>query len=146
VGSDLISHQYGGVFLSPIDRQLYADELQRLLGLFLQYKLESSSTIENDRDDDRTISKPFCICCGSSNLREIQKSTGYYNQEGKWVARTPRSLWMQCNDCEQFISFNHCRNTETRLIKNGSYWTYHSARAIEPFNIKCPTCGEWGAW
>jgi len=145
-GSDLINHQYGGVFLSPIDRQLYADELQRLLGLFLQYKLENSSTLDNDRDDDRTVSKPFCICCGSSNLRRIEKSSGYYNRERKWVTRTPRSLWLQCNDCEQFISFNHCRNTDTRLIKNGSYWTYHSARAIEPFNMKCPNCGEWGAW
>lgn len=145
-GCDLINHQYGGVFLSPIDRLLYSDELQRLLGLFLQYKLESSSTLENDRSDDRTVSKPFCIRCGSSNLRKIEKSSGFYNREGKWVTRTLRSVWMQCNDCEQFISFNHCRNTETRLIKNGFYWTYHSARAIEPFNIKCPSCGEWGAW
>ncbi len=142
----LIDHQYGGVFLSPIDRQLYADELQRLLGLFLQYKLEDSNTIDNERSDDRTVSKPFCIRCGSSNLREIEKSSGYTNKQGEWVTRTYRSVWMQCNDCEQFISFNHCGSTDTRLIKNGFYWTYHSARAIEPFNIKCPNCGEWGAW
>ena len=139
-------HQFGGIFLSPIDRQLYADELQRLLGLFLQYKLENSGTIDNDRTDDRTVSKPLCIRCGSSNLRKIERSSGFYNREGEWVPRTTRSVWIQCNDCEQFISFNHCRNTGTRLIKNGFYWTYHSARAIEPFNIKCPTCGEWGAW
>ena len=141
----LIDHQYGGVFLSPIDRQLYADELQRLLGLFLQYKLENSCTKGNEGSDDRTVSKPFCIRCGSSNLHQIEKSLDYYKQ-GKRVTRTPRSVWMQCNDCEQFIIFNHCRSTDTRLIKNGFYWTYHSARAIEPFNIKCPNCGEWGAW
>lgn len=139
-------HQYGGVFLSPIDRHLYADELQRLLGLFLQYKLEISSTIGNERSDDRTISKPFCIRCGSSSIHKIEKSSGFYDRNGKWVSRTPRSVWMQCQECEQFISFNHCRSTDTRLIKNGFYWTYHSARAIEPFNIKCPSCGEWGAW
>ena len=142
----LIDHQYGGVFLSPIDRQLYADELQRLLGLFLQYKLENSCTKSNERSDDRTVSKPFCIRCGSSNLHKIEKSSGYYDGQGKWVTRTSSSVWMQCNDCEQFISFNHCGNTDTRLIKNGFYWTYHSARAIEPFNIKCPSCGAWGAW
>ena len=142
----LIDHQYGGVFLSPIDRQLYADELQRLLGLFLQYKLENSCTKGNERSDDRTVSKPFCIRCGSSNLHKIEKSSGYYDGQGKWVTRTSSSVWMQCNDCEQFISFNHCGNTDTRLIKNGFYWTYHSARAIEPFNIKCPSCGAWGAW
>ncbi len=146
-GSELVDHQYGGVFLSPIDRQLYADELQRLLGLFLQYKLENSCTTGNKRSDDLTVSKPFCIRCGSSNLRQIEKSLDYYNkQQGKWITRTLRSVWMQCNECEQFISFNHCRSTDTRLIKNGFYWTYHSTRAIEPFNIKCPSCGEWGAW
>lgn len=139
-------HQYGGVFLSPIDNQLYTDELQRLLGLFFQYKLEDISTASNERSDDRTVSKPFCIRCGSSRLSEIKKSAGYHDRERKWVSRTPRSVWMQCNDCEQFVSFNHCRKTDTRLIKNGLYWTYHSARAIEPFNIKCPSCGEWGAW
>ncbi|WP_207923204.1 hypothetical protein [Marinomonas flavescens] len=139
-------HQYGGVFLSPIDRLLYLDELQRVLGLFLQYKLEDPDTSHNSRNDDRTASKPFCIRCGSCNLRQIEKSSGYYNKDGEWVPRTPRSVWMQCNECEQFISFNHCRSTDTRIIKNGFYWTYHSARAIEPFNNKCPSCGEWGAW
>ena len=147
----LIDHQYGGVFLSPIDRQLYADELQRLLGLFLQYKLEDSNTKNKPEDsntetNDRTVSKPFCIRCGSSNLRKIKKSSGYTNKQGELVSRTPRSVWMKCNDCEQIISFNHCGNTDTRLIKNGFYWTYHSARAIDPFNIKCPSCGAWGAW
>ncbi len=136
-GSEPVDHQYGGIFLNPIDRQLYTDELQRLLGLFLQYKLEDSSTTDNERSDDRTISKPFCIRCGSSNLRKIEKSSRNRNH---------RSVWMECNECKQFISFNHCRNAKTRLIKNGFYWTYHSARAIEPFNIKCPSCGEWGAW
>jgi len=145
-GGEPVDHQYGGIFLNPIDRQLYTDELQRLLGLFLQYKLEDSSTIGNGRSDDRTVSKPFCIRCGSSNLCKIEKSSGYYDRQCKWVTRTPRSVWMQCNDCEQFISFNHCGSTDTRLIKNGSYWTYQSNRAVEPFNIKCPRCGEWGAW
>lgn len=139
-------HQYGGVFLSPIDRELYADELQRLLGLFLQYKLEESNTRNAEHSNDSTVSKPFCIRCGSADLRKIEKSSGYYDHQGQWVKRTPHSVWMQCNECEQFISFNHCANTGTRLIKNGFYWTYHSARAIEPFNIKCPRCGEWGAW
>jgi hypothetical protein len=136
---EFIDHQYGGVFLSPIDRQLYADELQRLLGLFLQYKLENSCTKGNERSDDRTVSKPFCIRCGSSNLHKREKSSGYYDGQGS-------SVRMQCNDCEQLIIFNHCGSTKTRLVKNGFYWTYHSARANDPFNIKCPSCGAWGAW
>lgn len=150
IGGDELNpnHQYGGVFLSPIDRELYADELQRLLGLFLQYKLENSITLTNERSDDRIASQPFCIRCGSTNLRKVEKSLGYYNRHGVWVDRTTLSVWMQCNECEQFISFNHCATDKcaTRLIKNGFYWTYHSARAIEPFNVKCPSCGEWGGW
>ncbi len=109
-------------------------------------KLGSIHTADNKRSDDRTVSKPFCIRCGSANLLKINKPTGYYIKNDQKVRRTPRSVWMQCNECEQFIVFNHCRNSGTRLIKNGSYWTYHSSRAIEPFNIKCPSCGEWGGW
>ena len=145
-GSEPVKHQYGGVFLNPIDRVLYTDELQRLLGLFLQYKLEDSNTIANGSANDCTLSKPFCIRCGSSDINQVDKSSGYYNTKGEWVSRTKSSVWMKCNECQQFISFNHCRNTKTRLIKNGIYWTYQSARAIEPFNIKCPDCGEWGGW
>ena len=147
VGSNYgLPHHSGGIFLSPINKELYADELQRLLGMFFQYKLEASNTVESSLANDLTVSIPICIRCGSTNIRKIHKSSGYHNQKGEWVERTSRSVWMQCNECEQFISFNHCKNTSTRLIKNGYYWTYHSAKATEPFNNKCPSCGEWGAW
>lgn len=139
------NHQYGGIYLNPIDRELYSDELQRLIGLFLQYKLEDPITKSESRGD-LTKSVPFCIRCGSTDLIEVAKSAGYTASGGRWKARTPRSVWMECSECKQFISFNHCQNTGTRLIKNGIYWTYHSARAIEPFNSKCPSCGEWGSW
>lgn len=138
------NHDYGAIFLSPIDKELYNDELQRLLGLFLQYKLESPNT--SSLPNDLTQAKPFCIRCGSVELRTIEKTGGYTNKQGVQSARTPRSVWLQCTECEQFISFNHCQYSDTRLVKNGLYWTYHSARAIEPFNIKCPECGEWGGW
>ncbi len=141
------SHNKGAILLNPIDREIYADELQRLLGLFLQYKLESSETARFE--NDCTLAVPICIRCGSTHIKQIQKSTGYHNKRGEWIVRTPRSVWMQCSECEQVQIYNHCANSAdegTRLIKNGLYWSYHSARAIEPFNMKCPTCGEWGAW
>lgn len=138
------NHQYGGILLNPIDRELYNDELQRLLGLFLQYKLEDSNT--NLNSDDRTQALPICIRCGSTRIETINKTSGYQNSQGDWVERTPRSVWMKCTECEQFQIFNHSKITKTRLIKNGVYWSYHSARAIEPFNMKSPKCGEWGAW
>lgn len=40
------SHNKGAIFLNPINRTLYSDELQRLLGLFIQYKLEPSHTYD----------------------------------------------------------------------------------------------------
>ena len=142
------SHKKGAVFLNPINRTLYADELQRLLGMFLQYGLENSETMSND--DDRTLAVPICIRCGSNDIIPIKKSSHYYHKgKGERVERTVKSVWMQCSECEQMQIYNHCANkseNHTRLIKNGLYWSYHSARAIEPFNMKCPSCGEWGGW
>lgn len=138
------NHCYGGILLNPIDRELYNDELQRLIGLFLQYKLEDSNTRLNT--NDKTVAVPICIRCGSAHVEIIDKTNAYKNSQGEWVERTPRSVWTKCMECEQYQIFNHCRTTDTRLIKNGLYWSYHSARAIEPFNMKSPKCGEWGAW
>jgi len=142
------SHDKGAIFLSPIDRTFYSDELQRLLGMFLQYKLEQSDT--ENLPNDRTEASPICIRCGSSNIKDIEKRSTYYDKEkGKQVDRTHRSVWMQCVECEQRQFHNHCGNKsdkKNRIIKNGPYWSYHSARALEPFNMKCPSCGEWGAW
>lgn len=140
------SHNKGAVLLNPINRELYNDELQRLLGLFLQYKLEPSRITEGPLD--LTNATPICIRCGSTHIKKIEKSSGYYNRSGQWVERTSRSVWMQCQECEQMQIYNHCATTNcnTRLIKNGVYWSYHSARALEPYNMKCPACGEWGGW
>lgn len=144
---ELHSHNKGAVFLNPINRTLYRDELQRLLGLFIQYKLEPSST--ESSSNDRTQAVPICIRCGSTHIKTLEKPSYYVNSRGARVERTVRSVWMHCTECEQMQIYNHCANrddNETRLIKNGLYWSYHSARALEPFNMKCPSCGEWGAW
>ena len=138
------NHSYGGIFLNPIDREIYNDELQRLLGMFLQYKLEDSNP--QIQANDLTTAVPICIRCGSTRIEQVQKTSGYTNSLGDRVTRTPRSVWCKCTECEQYQIFNHCRSKNTRLIKNGLYWSYHSARAIEYFNMKCPSCGEWGAW
>lgn len=139
------AHKKGAIFLNPIDRTFYSDELQRLLGMFLQYKLEDS---EGNTNSDRTLAVPICIRCGSTHIMDTPKSDGYYDQNGQWKKRTSRSVWMVCGECEQMQIYNHCssKNHSSRLIKNGLYWSYHSARASELFNMKCPECGEWGGW
>jgi hypothetical protein len=142
---EMDSHDKGAVFLNPIDRNLYNDELQRLLGMFLQYKLEDSET---NPHSDKTSAVPICIRCGSSHIVNLPKTSGYYDSDGIWKKRTERSVWMQCAECEQMQVYNHCSSKKhsRRLIKNGLYWSYHSARALELFNVKCPECGEWGGW
>lgn len=141
---NLPAHNKGAVFLNPIDNTLYNDELQRLLGMFLQYKLEDSDVLQKEKDITDAV--PICVQCGSSDMKEHLKSSQYRDKTGIWRERTSRSVWLQCAECEQWQIYNHCFNDYKRLIKNGTYWSYHSARALEPFNMKCPHCGEWGAW
>lgn len=140
------AHDRGAVYLNPVGRSIFSDELQRLLGMFLQYKLEKTET--TGLKNDITQAVPICIRCGSIEFKKIKKTSRYQNRKGEWIERTPKSVWLQCCECEQVQIFNHCASDEgnTRLIKNGLYWSYHSARALEPFNMKCPSCGEWGAW
>ena len=141
-----IFHEKGAIFLSPINRDNFNDELQRLLGLILQYKIENNQVSHNE--NDKTEAVPICICCGSTKIKELEKSDRYYNKQGVMLKRTSRSVWMQCVECELVQIYNHCGDQvcDNRIIKNGFYWSYHSARAIEPFNIKCPLCSSWGAW
>lgn len=116
-------HQYGTVCLNPLLSHQHSDEMQRLIGMLLQYepsKLHQSDDVENHN---------FCIGCGSSSLRLVQ-----HNQ------RNSKKLWYQCNECELFTVYNHCHSCNHRLIKNGEYWTYHSTMPMQPTNIKCPKC------
>lgn len=138
-------HNKGAIYLNPIDHTLYNDELQRLLGMFLQYKLDYD---EMGFNSDMTLAVPMCIRCGSNEIETLTKTTDWYDKDNVRRARTTRSVWMQCRDCDQMQVYNHCsnRNHRRRIIKNGLYWSYHSARALEIFNMKCPECGNWGGW
>ncbi|MEZ9153279.1 nuclease domain-containing protein [Vibrio sp. 10N.286.51.F4] len=116
-------HQYGAVCLNPLLSHQHSDEMQRLIGMLLQYepsKLQQSDDVESHN---------FCIGCGSSSLRIVP-----HNQ------RNSKKLWYQCNECELFTVYNHCHSCNHRLIKNGEYWTYHSTMPMQPTNIKCPKC------
>ncbi|TKF21076.1 EstP [Vibrio genomosp. F6] len=116
-------HQYGAVCLNPLLSHQHSDEMQRLIGMLLQYepsKFHQSDDVENHN---------FCIGCGSSSLRLV-----LHNQ------RNSKKLWYQCNECELFTVYNHCHSCNHRLIKNGEYWTYHSTMPMQPTNIKCPKC------
>ncbi|BDQ66517.1 nuclease domain-containing protein [Shewanella xiamenensis] len=119
-------HKYGAVCANPVLRLRYLDEIQRMLGMFLQYGIEDN-TLLGQPDDVESIN--FCISCGSHELTKKDTTTS-----------NSRSAWYECDTCKHFTVYNHCHSCNTRLIKNGDYWSYHSQMAMEPLNIKCPSC------
>jgi len=118
------NHEYGAVLLSPmVNKGSYLDDLQRLIGMFLQYIVEDN----DDAKGNVLVKAPFCLVCGSTKIK-LEDPPGNF------------SIWATCEECDHFAAFNYCGGCKTRLIKNGSYWTYHATMASEPFNIMCPSC------
>ncbi|MGE4502511.1 MAG: nuclease domain-containing protein [Thiomicrospira sp.] len=128
-------HEFGSVYVSPTGDEDPLDNLQRLIGMFLQYSTE-------DNDLEGKISKEtekateivpegrlFCISCGSHEYGYEWKQT-----KNGW------KLWITCKNCNHFSVYNYCGGCRTRLIKNGSHWTYHATEPLEPLNIRCPKC------
>jgi len=126
---EMPNHQYGGVLLSPVIRNgTYLDDLQRLIGMYMQYGIENNRL---SKKDPMVKEKFFCLVCGSSELFCEKKPT-----------KKGTKYWLTCVDCKHFSIYSYCGNCKNRLIKNGEYWSYHSSQALSPFNIKCPCCGE----
>ncbi len=122
-------HQYGGIFLSPVENRGYLDALQRVLGLFLQFSIESEQV---DKTQDGALPKfaCFCLVCGSSDLNHRNSPKNKY------------AWWVTCNECHHFTTYNYCAGCYKRLVKNGEYWTYHAIEPLNATNIKCPSCGD----
>ena len=129
------NHKYGSILLSPINKNgNYLDNLQRLIGMHLQYILENNIEItKENKINPEPSEKIFCLVCGSDSFTGNQFNTS--NGKGYRYQLT-------CNGCKHFYVYNYCWNCKHRLIKNGEYWTYHSNQVLEPFNIKCPNCNQ----
>jgi len=130
-------HEYGAIYLSPIGQLSYIDELQRAIGMFLQYGIETN-VLEKKRDEKNRkgfnpepVAKMFCLVCGSEKLLKQAKET-----------KNGVKYWVTCSNCNHFTVYNYCANhlCRNRLIKNGEYWSYHSMEPLNPINIKCPSC------
>ena len=134
-------HKYGAIYASPVAGDL--DEFQRLIGMFLQFGIENNQ-LQRSSDDVESVN--FCVACGSHSLTKIENKNNddedIYDDEvsSSKSDKKPKPIGYQCNDCKHFTTYNHCYNCGTRLIKNGAYWTYHSQKPMQPFNIKCPAC------
>ena len=125
-------HKYGGVYLSPSHKHgRTIDNLQRLIGLFLQ---ESNTYDKSELEESHH--HPFCVACGNSDKNRLT-----INAEKTKSGRDKWNVW--CSDCNHLQVRSFCRSCRYPLNKNGYYWTYHRTRAEQPFNIVCPKCEEF---
>jgi hypothetical protein len=136
------NHKYGAILLSPIGRKgNFLDNLQRLIGMAMQYNMENNGNIiEQEVEPKREMINPipkekiFCLTCGSNehywHIKETKRGKGYRYET-------------TCKACSHLYIYNYCWNCKHRLIKNGRYWSYHSSKALEEFNIECPKCSAF---
>ena len=132
------NHKYGAISLSPIQKDgkgsMYIKDLQKLIGMFLQYGMEDNQNIKIDgKIDPYPKEKIFCMICGGNNCKIEHKKT---KRGGGW------KHWITCNDCSHMTIYSYCGNCKSRLVKNGTSWTYHKTDINEPINVKCPYCGD----
>ena len=141
------NHRYGALLLSPIhSKGKYLDSLQMALGMFFQYGIESNGLGEEGYNDwvihqhgvnkefginPMPKEKLFCVVCGNTE-HEVQ------------IKSTPRGIkWIcNCTDCKHQTFINYCGSCRNRLFKHGKHWSYHATQSMQPYNIKCPSCGE----
>jgi len=134
------NHKYGAILLSPMGRKgNFLDNLQRLIGMSMQYSLEDNSICEEielneDMIDPEPKEKIFCLVCGDNKFFGTRNPTK--NKKGYRYTLT-------CKECKHHYMYNYCWSCKTRLIKNGRYWSYHSSKAIEEFNTECPKCNAF---
>lgn len=126
--SNAAKHKYGSIFVSPSLKHPHsADNLQRLLGMFLQ---DNSQRIQGVGVNWHDM---YCIGCGN-NKRDKMKLSYSHTQGGsdKWE--------IICSECEQLTVQNICYNCKNIIFKNGLKWTYHRTRAEQFTNVVCPNC------
>ena len=131
------NHEYGAIYLSPIKHLNYLDNLQRVIGMFLQYGIETNKLKKERNERGCEIFNPepnvkmFCLVCGSETHQKQIKKT-----------KNGEKIWVTCSNCNHFTVYNYCANSQcrNRLIKNGEYWSYHAMEPLNPINIKCPSC------
>lgn len=135
-------HKYGAVLVSPFCETYHSnlDDLDRLIGLFLQYMIEDNDLKHADtkKIDTKPNGKIFCIICGSYKCSLEQQEAGHKKMDKKDMNK---KYMGKCDDCDHFFVINYCGNCKNRLWKHGIYWTYHKTHSFEPYNVQCPSCG-----
>jgi len=140
------NHKYGAILLSPIDDSgKFLDNLQRLIGLAMQYNIENNDDIAYRIAGQRykainPIPKEeiFCLVCGSDNCNISIPLRASEKYSDRWRYKVK----CQEKNCGHSFEYNYCWKCKHRLIKNGRYWSYHSLQILNEFDVRCPNCNR----
>ncbi len=117
-------HRLGAVLLRPGATDLLIRLIMMHLYLFADTDAGAHSIV------------PFCPAC-----RGVAFST--FETDPEHSRGRSRAERCENEQCGQRVVRNYCWNCDTSLFKLGAYWTFHDTRALNPYDIKCPHCGEF---
>ncbi len=121
-------HLHGAVLTRPG----VTDPLIRLILMHLYLGLDDSLGAYNKRSPAFT---PVCPACGGAEMtHESPPGTPPTDHPG-------RTQW--CTRCDQMLVWNVSSGCGTHLWKLGGYWTFHQTHPLNPYNIRCPHCGDY---
>ena len=128
-------HIKGHIFFLPSSRYPFSyDNLQRLIGLFLQQNSDLVGFKTEEGYKYEKTNNILCIGCGSKDLSISIDHTGKGNMK----------YYIECNKCglktERTLCFCCQRN---KLYKNGIHGTYHITKAYQITNVVCPKCNSY---
>jgi pyrethroid hydrolase len=120
-------HRYGAVLIRPGT----TDPLIRLILMHLYLGLDDSLGAYKDSPAWPLI----CPACGSAEMtREPPPGTPKSDHPG-------RASW--CVGCGRMLVWNFSGTCGTHLFKLGGYWTFHETHPLNPYNTRCPHCGDY---
>jgi hypothetical protein len=125
-------HNRGFVFLLPSSKHGNTlDNLQRLLGMFLQ-----STSHFIDYGQKAYWVDTVCVSCGASSFEDFNIVKG--------KTKGGKNKWnIKCKHCSHTTDKTICFKCKRDLYKNQFTWTYHRTKAEQISNIVCPSCQEF---
>ncbi len=121
-------HRYGVVLLRPG----VTDPLIRLVLMHLYLGLDDSLGAYTNRTPVYPL---ICPACGGAKMTdEPPPGTPETDHPG-------RARW--CTGCGRMLVWNYSGGCGTHLYKLGGYWTFHETHPLNPYNIRCPHCGDY---
>lgn len=121
-------HLYGTVLLRPG----ITDPLNRLILMHLYLGLDDSRGAYKKRSPHYPLICP--ACGGAEMIHEPPPGSPRTEHPG-------RAQW--CIGCGRMLVWNNSHGCGTHLFKLGGYWTFHETHPLNPYNIRCPHCGDY---